>query len=165
VTEASGLDDLLVVLLRQHEDAVESRGSALRRGLRSRDGGHGVVRAYARMAGTDRASASRAVGRVVRQLRHIDRRAGGELDPDQVTRAARALVAQSLGVRDPLVGEAEAAFDAMEAARARIPIRFWWRRARGTVAADDPMVAAERDLERLEEEHAAAWRRWAAREG
>jgi hypothetical protein len=165
VTEASGLDELVLVLLRQHEDAVESHGGPRWRGLRSRDGGRAVVRSYARMAGTDRASASRAVGRVVRQLRRIDRRSGGELDPEQVTRAARALVVQSLGVRDPLVGEAEAAFDEMEAARARIPIRFWWRRARGTVSADDPMVAAERDLERLEEEHAAAWRRWAAREG
>ena len=165
MTGATGLDEFLALLLRQHEASFGTGAAALVHGLRHREGTWRVVRAYDRMAGTDRASARRVVGRLGRQLRRIDERAGGELDPGQVARAARALVVQSLGVRDPLVEEAGAAFDDMEAARARIPMGFWWRRARGRVEADDPLREVERDLERFEEEHAAVWRRWVAREG
>ncbi|MGH9030951.1 MAG: hypothetical protein ACRDY4_02990 [Acidimicrobiia bacterium] len=164
MTGACGLDEFLALLLRRHEDSVDTGTAAITRGLRRREGDRRAIRSYARMAETDRASARRAVDRLGRQLRRIDRRVGGVLDATQVTRAARALVVQSLGVRDPLVGEADAAFDAMEAARARIPLRWWWRRARGDVDVDDPLLAVERELERLEADHAAVWRRWAARE-
>lgn len=165
MTGATGLDEFLALLLRQHEASFGTGAAALIHGLRHREGTRRVIRAYDRMAETGRESARHAVGRLGRQLRRIDVRAGGELDPGQVARAARALVMQALGVRDPLVEEAGAAFDEMEAVRARIPMGFWWRRARGRVEADDPLLAAERDLERLEEQHAAVWRRWVAREG
>ena len=164
MTGASGLDEFLALLLDQHEGAVGPGKASLVRALRRREGDSRVTRSYARMTDTDRASARDIVGRLGRHLRRIDRRSGGALHPEQVTWAARALVVQSLGVRDPLVGDAEAVFDEMEAVRASIPMRFWWRRARGRVDADDPLLAVERDLERLEDEHAAAWRRWAERE-
>ncbi|MGH8983806.1 MAG: hypothetical protein ACRDY6_08015 [Acidimicrobiia bacterium] len=164
MTGATGLDEFLALLLRQHEESLDTGAAAIRRGLRHREGDWRVIRAYARMAETDRAPARHVVGRLGRQLRRIDERTGGELDPEQVARAARALVVQSLGVRDPLVQEADAAFEEMESVRGGIPLRWWWRRARGKVDADDPLLAAEHDLERLEEQHAAVWRRWVARE-
>jgi hypothetical protein len=163
VTGATELDEFLALLLRQHEASFGTGAAAFLHGLRHREGTWRVIRAYERIADVDRASARRVVGRLGRQLRRIDERAGGELDPGQVARAARALVVHSLGVRDPVMDEARAAFDEMEAARARIPMGFWWRRARGRVEPGDPLLAVERDLERLEEEHAAVWRRWIAR--
>lgn len=165
MTRATGLDEFLALLLRQHEASFDTGAAALIHGLRHREGSRRVIGAYDRMTETGRGTARHVVGRLGRQLRRIDERTGGELDPEQVARAARALVVHSLGVRDPLVEEAGAAFDEMEAVRARIPMGFWWRRARGRVDVDDPLRAIERDLERLEEEHAAVWRRWVQREG
>ncbi|HEX6311676.1 MAG TPA: hypothetical protein VF152_08610 [Acidimicrobiia bacterium] len=161
---AAPLDEFLDLLLEQHE-VVAGRGSAGFTGaFRRREGSRRMVRAYARMAETDRTDATRTVERFRRQLRWADERAGGPLRPDQVPGAARALVVHALGVRDPLMAEAETAFAAVDAARARIPLRWWWRRAQGRVPDDDPLLDVERELERCEEEHAAVWRRWAGRE-
>lgn len=155
------LDDFLTLLLRLHEDAVERRAGG---GLRRSVGERRLIREYAGMAETGRAVAARRVGRLRRHLRRADERTGGPLRPDQLPAAARALVAHSLGVREPLMDEAEAAFGEVEAARARIPLRWWWRRAKGKIAADDPLLAVERELERAETTHAEVWRRWAERE-
>ena len=62
------------------------------------------------------------------------------------------------------MAEAAATFAEVEGARARIPLRWWWRRARGQVPADDPLIAVEAELEVAEAAHAAVWRRWAQRD-
>lgn len=152
------LDDFLSLLLRLHESAVEGhRGGGFRRSVGERR----VIREYAAMADTGRAVAASTVGRLRRHLRRADERTGGPLRPDQLPAAARALVVHSLGVRDPLMDEAEAAFGEVEAARAGIPLRWWWRRAQGKVAADDPLLGVEGRLDRAEATLAAVWRRWA----
>ena len=160
----SPLDELLDVLVDQHEETAARGSATLTSALRRRARERHAIKAYAHMAETDRASATRTVERLRRHLRRVDSRAGGPLRPDQVPAAARTLLVHSLGVRDPLMDQVEAAFDDVEAARNRIPLRWWWRRARGKIPDDDPLLEAERDLERFEEAHAAVWRRWTERE-
>jgi hypothetical protein len=164
VTESeTPLDEFLDLLLEDHEIASDRERASLVRAFRRREGSRRMIRAYADMAEIDRTAAGRTVERLRRQLRWIDERAGGPLRPTQISSAARALVVHALGVRDPLMDEAEAAFGEVEAGRARIPLRWWWRRAQGKVPDDDQLLAAEQELEKAEEVHAAVWRRWVER--
>jgi hypothetical protein len=162
VTEASGLDQFVVLLLDNHEDAIADR-----RGLGHRlrqDRAHRLaVRRYAEIAEVDRRAAGRTVRRLHRQLFLLDDRAGGVLDPAHIEPVARALARRSLGVRDDAaVEDAESTYLRIEEVRRQIPLSWSWRRVRGTEPEDETMRGLERELDVLERRYAEIWVRWCA---
>lgn len=163
MTEASGLDSFVALLLDNHEDALADR-----RGLSHRlrqDYAHRLaIRRYAEIAEVDRRAAGRTVRRLHRQLFFLDDRMGGVLGPDRIEPAAYALVRRSLGVRDDaVVDEAEMMYTQIEAIRRQVPISWSWRRARGQAPEDESVRVLEDELDALEGQYAAIWARWAAR--
>ncbi|MGI8795746.1 MAG: hypothetical protein ACR2IR_04030 [Acidimicrobiia bacterium] len=163
MTGASGLDQVVALFLDNHEDAIaDHRGLAHR--LRQDHAHRLAVRKYADIAEVDRRSAGRTVRRLHRQLFLLDDRMGGVLGPDRIEPAAYALVRRALGVRDDAaIEEAETTYAQIEEIRRQIPISWALKRARGKEPEDENVSALEAGLDRLEQEYAAIWRRWARR--
>jgi hypothetical protein len=160
VTEASGLDSFVAVLLANHEDALADRRGFGHR-LREDQAHRLAIRRYAEIAEVDRKAAGRAVRRLHRQLFLLDDRVGGVLDPAHVGPVAEALVRRSLGVIDDVVvEEAETTYLRIEEVRRQIPLSWSLKRVRGTEPEDEGMRALERELDVLERRYAEIWVRW-----
>jgi hypothetical protein len=163
VTEASGLDSFVALLLDNHEDALADRRGLAHR-LRQDHAYRLAIRRYAEIADIDRRAADRIVRRLHRQLFLLDDRMGGALGTDRIEPAAYALVRRSLGVRDDAaIDEAEMIYGQIEAVRRQIPISWSWKRARGREPEDESVRALEAELDALEAQYAEIWARWAAR--
>ena len=163
MTGASGLDQFVALFLDNHEDAIaDHRGLAHR--LRQDHAHRLAVRKYADIAEVDRRAAGHTVRRLHRQLFLLDDRMGGVLGSDRIEPTAYALVRRSLGVRDDaVVEEAETTYVQIEEVRRQIPISWALQRTRGKEPEDESMRTLEADLDLLEQEYAAIWRRWAGR--
>jgi hypothetical protein len=163
VTEASGLDSFVALLLDNHEDALADRRGLVHR-LRQDQAHRVAIRRYAEIAEVDRRAAGHAVQRLHRQLFLLDDRCGGVLDPAHVEPVAQALVRRSLGVRDDAaVEEAETTYFRIEEVRRQIPLSWSLKRVRGMEPEDEAMWALERELDVLERRYAEIWVRWAVR--
>lgn len=163
MTDASGLDSFVALLLDNHEDALADRRGLSHR-LREDHAYRIAIRRYAEIAEVDRRAAGRIVRRLHRQLFFLDGRMGGALGPDRIESAAYALVRRSLGVRDDaVVDEAEMMYVQIEAIRRQIPISWSWKRVRGQEPEDERLLTLEAELDALEQQYAAIWARWAAR--
>jgi hypothetical protein len=162
VSEATGLDQFLDLLLANHEDAVaDRRGFATR--LQEERAQLRAFGKYAEIAEVDRRTARATVRRLHRQLLLLDDRSGGVLDPAHVQPVARALVLRCLGVQhDAVVEQAEVTYDQIEQVRRQIPLSYSWKRARGEAPEDNEMAVLERELDQLERRYAELWVRWVA---